>query len=131
METLEKEIDNVKYVMRPASAMSAWSALKKSAAIFKGISIDTKTGGTEIGAILENLGSQEVEQIEKLIFEHTTVVIDDEKPFKLSSQIDSHFNEHRSHILQVLIAGAMYQFADFFPKELLSKATAMGSQLLK
>lgn len=126
--TFEKEIDEIRYIMRPANALASWSALKSAMGIFKNIS--GSEDKIEIGTILQNLGSKEVELIEKLIFEHTSVVINDEKPFKLSSQLDAHFNQHRSHIIQVLFSGVVYQFSDFFPKELISKVTDIGSQLI-
>lgn len=35
-------------------------------------------------------------------------------PFKLADQAETHLNQYRSHLPQLLVEGALYQFEDFF-----------------
>ena len=115
METKEFDIDDIKYIMTPANAIRAWNALKKAGVLFRGIDVSAQenTKSNALGAILSNLGEPVVQDIENLVYEHTKVRINGEV-FKLSAQTNEHFNQYRSHLIQVLVEGATYQFEDFF-----------------
>lgn len=118
---LKFSIDGVQYVMTPANAMASWKALKGAASLFKGVDIEeVKTGGKEgrtsiaIGTLLSNLGEPAVADIEAIVFSSTAVQVTGQPPFRLSDSLDAHFNQHRAHLLKVLVEGVKYQYADFF-----------------
>ena len=123
---MEKELrftrDGVQYVMTPANAMASWSALKRAAALFKGVDInevkdtagkDAKTS-VAIGTLLSNLGEPSVAEIEALVYASTAVQSPGQNPYRLSDALDTHFNEHRAHLIPVLVEGVKYQYSDFF-----------------
>ena len=116
MDSKEFTIDGIRYVLKPANAISAWNALKKAGVLLNGLSMGSDQEGAKsvaMGAILSNLGDPVVKDIENLIYSHTCADIDG-KVYLLSDNMKEHFNQYRSHIIPVLIEGAMYQFEDFF-----------------
>lgn len=111
------ELEGCVYIMRPANAIASWGALKAAGAVFKGMEIDSGNVGQtkiDIGAILGNLGDPAIAKIERIVFEHTNVQVEGEKPFRLVDRIESHFNDRRGDLIPVLVAGIQYQYADFF-----------------
>ncbi|AKJ42830.1 phage tail assembly chaperone [Pragia fontium] len=109
----EFSVDDVTYVMTPANAVAAWSALKKAASLLRGLEFGHGQQPVSIGTLLSNLGDPVVNDIEKLVFEHTSVSIEG-NAFKLSNKVNEHFNKYRSHMINVLVEGVKYQFSDFF-----------------
>lgn len=114
----------IEYRMTLANALAAWASLKKAGKLLKGIGSadvvgdDNKVNKSKalmalVEAFLENAGSQEFADIEKLIFNNTIVVMNGEGK-KLPTIQDHHFNANRSHILPVLQKGLVFQFAGFF-----------------
>lgn len=109
-------LDGFDYVMRPANAMPAWNALKKAARLLQGMEIKRGEGGDSlaIGAILANLGDPVVAEIEALVIQQTNVQPADGAAFRLADRAEAHFNQHRGHLVPLLVEGVKYQFADFF-----------------
>ena len=109
-------LDGISYVMRPANAMPAWNALKKAARLLQGVKIERGEGSESlaIGAILANLGDPVVAEIEALVLQHVNAQPEDGAAFRLADRADAHFNQHRGHLLPLLIEGGKYQFGDFF-----------------
>jgi hypothetical protein len=118
---LKFPIDGVQYVMTPANAMSSWNALKRAASLLKGVDIEeVKQGAGQegktsvaIGTLLSNLGEPAVAEIEAIVFASTVAQVESRR-YRLSDELDSHFNQHRSHLVRVLMEGVKYQYADFF-----------------
>ncbi len=109
-------LDGISYVMRPANAMPAWNALKKAARLLQGVKIERGEGSESlaIGAILANLGDPVVAEIEALVLQHVNAQPEEGAAFRLADRADAHFNQHRGHLLPLLIEGVKYQFGDFF-----------------
>lgn len=122
---MEKElkfsIDGVQYLMTPANAMESWNALKRAASLLKGVDIEEvkKGSGQEgktsvaIGTLLSNLGEPAVAEIESIIFAGTVAQVGGRR-YRLSDELDSHFNQYRGHLVRVLMEGVKYQYSDFF-----------------
>ncbi|BBE09464.1 Uncharacterized protein MCB1EB_1303 [Mycoavidus cysteinexigens] len=113
MNTHQFELDSITYRMTPANAMAGWTALKQAGKLLEGIKVSQESH-LEIGTLLAHLGSPQVAEIERLIYEHTTVQANQDKPFRLAHQLETHFNQHRSHLIRILLEGCKVQFADFF-----------------
>lgn len=127
----------IEYRMTLANALTSWAALKKAGKLLKGIgsadvvSEDKKIDKTKailalVEAFLENAGSPEFSEIEKMIFNNTIVVSNGEGK-KLPTIQDAHFNANRSHILPVLQKGLVYQFSGFFLGSGLSGIAGLAS----
>jgi hypothetical protein len=119
---LKFNIDGVQYVMTPSNAMSSWNALKRAASLFKGVDIEEVKGATgndgktsvAIGTLISNLGDPAVAEVEAIVFASTVVQASGKPAFRLSDDLDGHFNQHRAHLFEVLVKGVKYQFGDFF-----------------
>lgn len=118
---LKFSIDGVQYVMTPSNAMASWNALKRAASLFKGVDIEEvkKGAGQEgktsvaIGTLLSNLGEPAVADIEVIVYGSTVANVGG-KMYRLSDELDSHFNQYRGHLFRVLVEGVKYQYGDFF-----------------
>ncbi|MBP6018799.1 MAG: hypothetical protein KA735_04855 [Burkholderiaceae bacterium] len=123
------ELDGCTYIMRPANAMAAWSALKAAGAVFKGLEVDSGDIGKtkiDIGAILGNLGDPAIAKVEKIVLEHTNVQPEDGKAYRLADQMETHFNDRRGDLIPVLVAGIQYQYADFFTSAMPALGKLLG-----
>lgn len=127
----------IEYRMVLANALTSWAALKKAGKLLKGIGsadvvgADNKVDKSKalmalVEAFLENAGSQEFSDIEKLIFNNTIVVVNGDGK-KLPTIQDHHFNANRSHILPVLQKGLVFQFAGFFSGNGLSGVAGLAT----
>lgn len=114
----------IEYRMTLANALASWAALKKAGKLLKGIgSADVVDADKKIDkskailalveALLENAGSSEFSEIEKMIF-NNTIVVENGEAKKLPTIQDRHFNVNRSHIIPVLQKGLVFQFGGFF-----------------
>ena len=117
-QQIEFELDGIRYVMTPANAFKSWNTLKKALKIAQGVQLsgskEAKRLGSELlSQLLANLGEPTVAEVETLVLAHTTAQVDG-KTYRLSDRLDQHFNQYRSHLLDVLVRGVKYQFADFF-----------------
>nr|DAS26424.1 MAG TPA: tail assembly chaperone protein [Caudoviricetes sp.] len=111
-------IEDVTYTMTPANAMVAWTALKNAMKLFQSVDLSSlgdskKLGANVLTTVLANLGDQSIKSLEDIVLKHTSCE-QDGKQYRLSERFDSHFNQHRGHLLPVLKEGLVYQFADFF-----------------
>jgi len=121
---LDIELDGVRYVMTPADAVSAWNALKSAGALLQGMqasgfgtadNVDqTAIVTAAISTILSNLGRPEVAQLEAVVWGATAALVAGRKPYRIRDKFTEHFNEHRGHLLPLLMAGIKYQYSDFF-----------------
>lgn len=140
IEAHKLDLDNVTYTMTPANAMASWAALKAALGLLNSIdlkSLDTKDeplpvdatdeekkaaaeaaqkrfGLAIISTLAANLGHPAIKQMEEIVLKHTSAQVDGGKPYRLSNDLDAHFNKYRSHLINVLLAGLKYQFGDFF-----------------
>lgn len=126
----------VEYRMTLANAMQSWSALKKAGKLLKGVSSadivgdDSKIDKSKamlaiVETLLENAGSPEFAEIERLVFNNTIVVVNGDAK-KLPTILDRHFNEYRSHIFSVLQKGVVFQFGGFFSGSGLSSLAGLA-----
>lgn len=115
-------LEDITYTMTPANAMAAWTALKNAMKLLQSVDLFVasagENAGKKIGAnvlttVLANLGDPSVKALEDIVLKHTSCE-QDGKQYRLSERFDSHFNQHRGHLIPVLKEGLMYQFADFF-----------------
>lgn len=107
-------IGNVTYIMRPANFDMAWAALKAAGALFKGLQVSNREDALDVGVLLGNLGDPAIAKIEQVVIEHTNVQVEGDTPFKLSSRLNEHFNDHRGNYIPLMLAGIRFQYADFF-----------------
>ncbi|HDR0739445.1 putative phage tail assembly chaperone [Pasteurella multocida] len=116
----EFELNGVRYVMTPANAMGAWSAIKNALKLVQGVDLSSVKAGEKeqvgyaiLTHLLSCLGDPSVKALEDIVLKHTTCCVDGSR-YRLSDNPDKHFNQYRSHLIQVLVEGVKYQFADFF-----------------
>ena len=112
MESKQINIENVTYTMTPANAMTAWTALKNAMKLLQSVDLSS-LGASVLTTVLANLGDPSIKALEDIVLKHTSCE-QDGKLYRLSERFDSHFNQHRGHLIPVLKEGLMYQFADFF-----------------
>ncbi|NBI12493.1 hypothetical protein GVX81_02415 [[Haemophilus] felis] len=133
----EFELDNVQYVMTPANAMSAWSAVKNALKLVQGVDLSSvkvesqeKIGYAVLTHLLGSLGDPAVKALEDIVLKHTSCNVEGVK-YRLSDNPDKHFNQYRHHLIKVLMEGVIYQFADFFSggKALLSDMLPANTQV--
>ncbi|KVZ03381.1 phage tail assembly chaperone [Burkholderia stagnalis] len=118
------EMDGVRYVMTPADAAAAWTALKNAGALLQGMQAggfgsaddvdQTAIAAACISTILSNLGRPEVAQLEAVVWASTAATVNGGPPYRVRDKFSEHFNQYRAHLIPVLIAGIKYQYADFF-----------------
>lgn len=115
-------LEDVTYTMTPANAMAAWTALKNAMKLLQSVDLSNLGAGKKeakdmgfsvLTTVLGNLGDPSVKALEEIVLKHTSCE-QDGKPYRLSERFDSHFNQHRGHLISVLKEGLIYQFADFF-----------------
>lgn len=115
-------LEDTTYTMTPANAMAAWTALKNAMKLLQAVDLSTlsadknsakKIGTNVLTTVLANLGDPSIKTLEDIVLKHTACE-QDGKQYRLSERFDSHFNQHRGHLIPVLKEGLMYQFADFF-----------------
>lgn len=111
-------LDGVEYVMTPVNAMQGWATLQKMlGAIGRSKMMNGGDGSmaTAIALAFSVMDSKELAEIQRMVLDSTVVRTGEGiMPFKLSDQAETHFNTYRSHLMQLLVEGALYQFEDFF-----------------
>lgn len=110
-------LDEVEYVMTPINAVQGWANLQKMlGAIGRSKMMNGGDGSmaTAIALAFSVMDGKELAEIQHMVLESTVVKIDGAAPFKLKDQAETHFNTWRSHLPQLLVEGALYQFEDFF-----------------
>lgn len=117
MESKQINIENITYTMTPANAMTAWTALKNAMKLLQAVDLSSgdtkKLGASVLTTVLANLGDPSIKELEDIVLKHTSCE-QDGKLYRLSERFDSHFNQHRGHLIPILKEGLVYQFADFF-----------------
>ncbi|WP_052143104.1 phage tail assembly chaperone [Burkholderia gladioli] len=118
------ELDGVRYVMTPADAAGAWSALKNAGVLLQGMQagglgsaedVDpTAIAAACVSTILSNLGRPEVAQLEAVVWASTAASVNGGPRYRVRDKFNEHFNQYRRHLIPVLMAGIRYQYADFF-----------------
>lgn len=117
-QQMQFELDGIQYTMTPANAMSSWQAIKNALKLVSTVNLtgdNTKQiGANVISGILSNLGEPSLKALEDIVLNHTSIIDENGKLFRLSNNPDKHFNQYRHHLISVLAEGVKYQFGDFF-----------------
>ena len=125
MQTEKHVIDGVTYTFRQANFMAARTAAMSLLVILKG-GIKSADGKPEvdIGAMLENLGSPQIQSVEQFILESLEVKTQAGQIVLLKNMAmaNEHFNKHRSHYYMLMFKGVQFHFMDFLPAWAVSKA---------
>ena len=125
MQTEQHVIDDVTYTFRQANFMAARTAAMSLLGILKG-GIKSADGKPEvdIGAMLENLGSTQIQSVEQFILESLEVKTQAGQIILLKNMAatNEHFNKYRSHYYMLMFKGVQFHFMDFLPAWAVSKA---------
>ncbi|MDY7522453.1 putative phage tail assembly chaperone [Photorhabdus sp. P32] len=111
-------IDNINYEHRLSNFIEAKNHALKLVGLLKGcIRLDGDKVDIDIGAIVSNIGSPEMQGIEQFILKYVTVTDADGNTVLLQKPdvFNQHFNTYRSHYFQLIIDGVKFHFADFLP----------------
>lgn len=110
--------NGITYEHRQANFVEAKNQAMKLLGLLRGcISMQDSKIEIDIGGIVSNIGSVEMQGIESFIIKYVTVRDENDQPVILSRTdvFNSHFNAHRSHYIPLIIEGAQFHFADFLP----------------
>lgn len=127
------EKDNITYEHRHSNFVEAMTHAKKLLAMFRGcMSLSGKTVDIDLGGVLANIGSPEMQSAEKFILKWVTAKDADGNVIQLDKVdvFNKHFNEHRSHYYPLIIEGMKFHFADFLPGGLASKVNTLNLEEL-
>lgn len=70
---------------------------------------------TAIALAFSVMDGKELAELQGMVFGSTVVRTEaGAMAFKLADQAETHLNTYRSHLPQLLVEGALYQFEDFF-----------------
>ncbi|AWK42596.1 hypothetical protein LGZ99_21745 [Photorhabdus temperata] len=111
-------IDNINYEHRLSNFIEAKNHALKLVGLLKGcIKLAGDKVDIDVGAIVSNVGSQEMQGIEQFILKYVTVIGADGNTVLLQKPdtFNQHFNTYRSHYFQLIIDGLKFHFADFLP----------------
>ncbi|MGE9550445.1 phage tail assembly chaperone [Erwinia amylovora] len=109
-------LDDVEYIMTPVNAVHGWACLQKLlGAVGRSKMMNGGDGSmaTAIALAFSVMDGKELADLQRMVFD-STVVRTGAMPFKLADQAETHLNTWRSHLPQLLVEGALYQFEDFF-----------------
>ena len=111
-------LDGVDYVMTPVNAVQGWGCLQKLlGAIGRSKMMNGGDGSmaTAIALAFSVMDGNELAELQRMVFDSTVDRTEaGAMPFKLADQAETHLNQYRSHLPQLLVEGALYQFEDFF-----------------
>lgn len=110
-------LDGVEYIMTPVNAVQGWQNLQKMLGAIGRSKMNHGGDGsmaTAIALAFSVMDAKELAELQRMVLENTVVRVDGAMPFKLLDQVETHFNAWRSHLPQLLVEGALYQFEDFF-----------------
>ncbi|WP_445496682.1 phage tail assembly chaperone [Photorhabdus sp. SF281] len=111
-------IDNISYEHRLSNFIEAKNHALKLVGLLKGcIRLDGDKVDIDVGAIVSNVGSPEMQGIEQFILKYVTVTGADGNTVLLQKPdvFNQHFNTYRAHYFQLIIDGLKFHFADFLP----------------
>lgn len=123
------ELNGITYEHRNANFIMAKNVGMKLLQLLKGnISMEGQSVNIDIGGALANIGSPEFAEVEKFVLKFVTVTGEDGAVIHIEQPdvFNAHFNEHRSHYLQVVFDGLKFHFSDFLPAGLASKASTIN-----
>lgn len=127
------EKDNITYEHRHSNFIEAMTHAKKLLGLFKGcMSLSGQTVDIDLGGVLANIGSPEMQSTEKFILKWV-VAKDAEGNVIQLDKVDvfnRHFNTHRSHYYALIIEGMKFHFMDFLPGGLVSKVNTLSLETL-
>lgn len=107
------EINGTNYEMRKANFFEARDVAMTFLSVLNGaVSIKNGQPDINVGAMLSNLTSAEMEKVQSFILKYTVV-----NGVKLSSKVEAekHFNDHRQDYFQLMFEGVKFHFVDFLP----------------
>ena len=122
-------IDEVTYTFRQTDFFKTNKYLKKLTALLKGrFSLDGNKTGFDFGQLASNIGTEQFEEIEKLILTYVTAVDENGKTvlFHKPQEASDFFNTHRSHYYQVIFEGLKFHFLGFLPSGILSNLNTLN-----
>lgn len=137
------EIDGIEYHFSDADFFETEKNARKLLNFADGIievkMIDTEDGKQpdfefNLGAVLGNLSGQNFEQIRDFIFRTIKVVDRDNTVgilFSNKPEQSAHFQKHKAHYTQVLIAGLKFHFLEFAPSGETFAKTIFGQAMNK
>lgn len=117
------KLDDIEYTFRQANFIEAKKQAFKLVGLAKGC-FEQDNGETrfDIGQLLSNLGSQDMESVEKFVITYTEAKDIEGNPILLNKVdvFNTHFNKYRDHYLQVIFEGVKFHFLDFIPSGIAS-----------
>lgn len=137
MDYEEITIEGMTYALRPAPFREAKRNATKLLSLAKGaISARDEHVHLDIGELLANIGSPEMESVENFILMYAEARIQNaegvEKTVLLKDMntVNAHFKKHTSHYYPLMFAGVKYHFLPFVPGGLESLSAMSFSDLM-
>lgn len=118
------EKDNVTYEHHHSNFIEAKSQAMKLLGMLKGcITLNGEQVDIDVGGVLANIGSPEMQGVEKFILKWVVAKDSDGNAIQLDKVdvFNAHFNTHRSHYYPLIIDGVLFHFSDFLPDGVASK----------
>ncbi|QHJ84911.1 MAG: hypothetical protein [Caudoviricetes sp.] len=121
------KIGDCVYHMRKASFMDTKDQAFKLTALLKGCFTNTDKGNFDVGQLIANLNSKEIDEITKFLCAQTSVTDENGKKLLLfkTDEFESFFGEHQDQYFQFLFAGVKFHFLGFLPNGLASKVNTL------
>ncbi|EQB4333135.1 phage tail assembly chaperone [Providencia stuartii] len=123
------EKDNITYEHRASNFIEAKNHAMKLLGMLKGcITLNGEQVGVDIGGVLANIGSSEMQDIEKFILKWVIAKNEEGEIIQLDKVdvFNKHFNTHRSHYYPLIVDGLKFHFADFLPDGVASKVSTFN-----
>lgn len=118
------EKDNITYEHRHSNFVEAKTHAMKLLGMLKGcIAINGEQVDIDVGGVLANIGSPDMQGVEKFILKWVVAKDADNNVIQLDKVdvFNTHFNTYRSHYYPLIVNGLIFHFADFLPDGVASK----------
>nr|ELR5113155.1 hypothetical protein [Providencia stuartii] len=118
------EKDNITYEHRYSNFVEAKSHAMKLLGMLKGcIAMNGEHVDIDVGGVLANIGSPDMQGVEKFILKWVTAKDVDNNLIQLDKVdvFNTHFNTYRSHYYPLIVNGLIFHFSDFLPDGVASK----------
>ncbi|WP_350914694.1 phage tail assembly chaperone [Providencia huaxiensis] len=118
------EKDNITYEHRHSNFIEAKTNSMKLLGVLKGcITLQGDKVDIDVGGVLANIGSPDMQTIEKFILKWVTAKDEEGNVIQLDKVdvFNAHFNKYRSHYFALILDGIQFHFADFLPAGVASK----------
>lgn len=118
------EKDNITYEHHHSNFIEAKNQAMKLLGMLKGcITLNGEQVDIDIGGVLANIGSPEMQGVEKFIMKWVTAkdVEGNVIPLDKVDVFNAHFNTYRYHYYPLIIDGVLFHFSDFLPDGVASK----------